>query len=313
MKLVSIVLSFKNEEKNINEIVSLIDNVFKNLSNYNYEILFINDLSTDKSEEVIKKLQLNYNIILINMSRNFGGAACTMAGFEHSNGDVIIYMDTDLQDPPELIHELLKNYENGFEVVHTKRKKRLGEPAIKLFFTKIAYRFINFISEINLPKDTGDFKLISRKVLNHILEMKEKDPYIRGLPIWVGFNQKYVEYDRQPRAHGETKYNFFSLNPYMEIIRAITSFSAKPLYLGVIMGLITILLSIILIFYSFLIKLLNTSATGVPSILIAISFFSGVILLKLGIISIYLKKIFEQTKGRKEYIIKDIIYPKDLK
>ena len=310
MKLISIILSFKNEENNIEPIVSRISETFKKISGWDYEIVFVNDNSSDNSEEIIKKLQLNHNITLINMSRNFGVSACVMAGFKNSKGEAVVYMDTDLQDPPELINDMLSYLEKGYDVVHTRRLKRLGEPKHKLFLTKIAYKFINFLSDIKLPIEVGDFKLISRKALNEIINMKEKNPYLRGLSVWVGFDQAYVDYVRQPRKEGSSKFNFFTKNPYLELIRAVTSFSSKPLYLGLVIGILTIIISILLIIYSIIIKLFNLSNTGVPSILISISFFSGVILLKLGIISLYLSRIYDQIKNRPEYIIKSVIKPK---
>ncbi len=311
MKLLSIVLSFRNEEKNIPLIVHSIVANMKKVENWNYEIIFVNDASDDNSEVEILKLQKFFNIKLINMSRNFGISACVIAGFRYSKGDALIYMDTDMQDPPEIIPDLIKKYESGFEVVHTRRVERLGEPIAKLRLTKFAYKIINYLSDIKLPIESGDFKLISKKAVEHILKMNEKDPYIRGLSVWVGFNQSFYDYVRQPRAIGKSKFNFFSKNPYLEFLRAITSFSSKPLYFGVFIGIITILISLILIFYSFIIKLFNMSVTGIPSVLIAISFFSGIILIKLGIISLYLKRIFDQTKNRPEYIIKDIKENKD--
>ena len=310
MKLISIILSFKNEENNIEPIVSRISETFKKISGWDYEIVFVNDNSSDNSEKVIKKLQLNHNITLINMSRNFGVSACVMAGFKNSKGEAVVYMDTDLQDPPELITDMLSYLEKGYDVVHTRRLKRLGEPKHKLFLTKIAYKFINFLSDIKLPIEVGDFKLISRKALNEIINMKEKNPYLRGLSVWVGFDQVYVDYVRQPRKEGSSKFNFFTKNPYLELIRAVTSFSSKPLYLGLVIGIFTIMISILLILYSIIIKLFNLSNTGVPSILISISFFSGVILLKLGIISLYLSRIYDQIKNSPEYIIKSVIKKK---
>jgi glycosyltransferase involved in cell wall biosynthesis len=190
MKLISLIFSFKNEEKNIQE---LIDRVSKTLSQlkdrWNYEMIFVNDASTDKSEQILIELQNKYPITIINMSRTFGVGPCVLAGFKESKGDAIIYMDSDLQDPPELIKDLITEHEKGFDVVHTVRSKRLGEPWLKLFLTKIAYKVINFLSDVPLPVEAGDFKLISRTALDKILKQKEFRPYIRGLSVWVGFKQ----------------------------------------------------------------------------------------------------------------------------
>ena len=163
MKLVSIVFSFKNEEKNLKELISRVDNTFKKIENYKYELIFVNDDSNDSSEKILEELQDSYRIKIINMSRTFGVGPCVLAGFKHASGDCIIYLDSDLQDPPEIIPKLLTKFEEGHDVVHTVREKRLGESGAKLFFTKLAYKTINKLSEIDLPIEAGDFKLISKK------------------------------------------------------------------------------------------------------------------------------------------------------
>ena len=173
MKLVSIVFSFKNEEKNLPELVSRVSKVLLMQKNWNYELIFVNDASTDKSESILIELQKSYPITIINMSRNFGVAPCVIAGFRQAKGDAIVYMDSDLQDPPELIEKLISEHDNGADVVHTVRTKRLGETKTRLILTNIAYRLINFFSDINLPINAGDFKLISRRALDKILELQE--------------------------------------------------------------------------------------------------------------------------------------------
>lgn len=166
MKLISYVFSFKNEEKNLEELIQRVDNSVKKLNNYDYELIFVNDASNDNSEKILLDLQKKYPITIINMSRTFGVGPCVLAGFKQAKGDCIIYMDSDLQDPPELLDKLIKEYENGAEVVHTVRTKRLGESKFKLLITKIAYKIINFLSDINLPTEAGDYKLISKKSSN---------------------------------------------------------------------------------------------------------------------------------------------------
>ncbi|MBD1164135.1 glycosyltransferase family 2 protein, partial [Pelagibacterales bacterium SAG-MED11] len=169
MKLISFVFSFRNEEKNLNELIKRVHEEVKKLKNYNYELIFVNDDSDDNSEIILKDLQKNFPITIINMSRTFGVGPCVLAGFKHTSGDCIVYMDSDLQDPPEIVNKLLTKYENGADVVHTIRTKRLGESRFKLLITKIAYKIINFLSDIKLPNEAGDFKLISRKALDKIL------------------------------------------------------------------------------------------------------------------------------------------------
>ncbi len=306
MKLISFVFSFKNEEKNLEELVKRVDNAVKKLSNYDYELIFVNDDSDDNSEKLLLNLQKNFSITLINMSRTFGVGPCVLAGFKHAKGDCVVYMDSDLQDPPEIIVKLIEEYEKGAEIVHTVRSKRLGESKFKLFITKIAYKIINFLSDINLPTEAGDFKLISKKALTKILEQKEFRPYIRGLSVWVGFKQAYVEYVRDARNEGNTKFPLFSAGPVTQFISGVTAYSLKPLYFGIILGMFSIIFSMILIFYALYMKFTNIAVPGTAGIIITVSFFSGIILLTLGITGIYIARIFEEVRGRDSYIIKDI-------
>lgn len=306
MKLISYVFSFKNEEKNLEELIQRVDNSVKKLNNYDYELIFVNDASNDNSEKILLDLQKKYPIIIINMSRTFGVGPCVLAGFKQAKGDCIIYMDSDLQDPPELLDKLIKEYENGAEVVHTVRTKRLGESKLKLLITKIAYKIINFLSDINLPTEAGDYKLISKKALTNILEQREFRPYIRGLSVWVGFKQSHVEYVRDARSEGATKFPLLSAGPITQFISGVTAYSLKPLYFGIILGIVSIFFSIILIIYALYMKFTNIAVPGTAGIIITISFFSGIILLTLGITGIYIARIFEEVRGRGSYVIESI-------
>jgi polyisoprenyl-phosphate glycosyltransferase len=306
MKLVSIVFSFRNEEKNIKELINRVDTTFKKVGNYKYELIFVNDDSNDKSELVLENLQDSYRIKIINMSRNFGVGPCVLAGFKHASGDCVIYLDSDLQDPPEIIPKLLSEFEKGHDVVHTVREKRLGESSAKLFFTKLAYKTINRLSEINLPIEAGDFKLISKRALQKILSQKEFRPYIRGLSVWVGYKQSFVYYTREARAHGKSKFSLFSQGPINEFVNGVTSYSLKPLYVGIFLGFFSLLFSVLLIIYALYAKFNNLAIPGTTGILIAVSFFSGILLFTLGIMGVYIARIFEQARGREKYIIKEI-------
>lgn len=306
MKLISFVFSFKNEENNLEELIKRVDTSVKKLKNYNYELIFVNDDSDDNSAKILENLQKTFPITLINMSRTFGVGPCVLAGFNHVKGDCVVYMDSDLQDPPELLDKLINKYENGADVVHTVRTERLGETKIKLLLTKIAYKLINFLSDINLPSEAGDFKLISKKALSKILDQKESRPYIRGLSVWVGFKQAYVEYVRKPRHEGKTKFPLFSAGPISQFINGVTAYSLKPLYFGIILGMISIVFSILLIFYAFYMKFTNLAVPGTAGIIITISFFSGIILLTIGITGLYIARIFEEVRGRDAYVIKNI-------
>jgi glycosyltransferase involved in cell wall biosynthesis len=306
MKLVSLVFSFKNEEKNLETLIERLNSTLLKLDNWEYELIFVNDSSDDRSEEILTNLQKSSPIKIINMTRTFGIGPCVLAGFRESKGDVVIYMDADLQDPPEIIPKLIKEYENGAEIVHTVRTKRLGESSFRLLVTKLAYKAINYLSDIPLPVEAGDFKLISRKALNKILEQKEFRPYVRGLSVWVGYKQSFVNYERQPRVEGKSSFPVFSKGPIAEFISGITSYSLKPLYLGIIFGFLSLLFSISLIIYALYIKFEGLAVPGSTSIIITISFFSGILLLTIGIVGIYIARIFEQTKGRDQYVIKNI-------
>ncbi len=306
MKLLSIIFSFRNEEGNIAPLVKRVSRSMEKVEGWKYEIIFVNDNSKDSSEKVLIDLQKNHPIKIINMSRNFGVDPCVLAGFRNSSGDAIIYLHSDQQDPPEIIPQLIKKHEEGNDIVHTVRTKRKGEGKFRMFLTKIAYKVINSLSDIDLPVQAGDYKLISRKALNEILKQKEFRPYVRGLSVWVGFNQDYIYYEREARGVGESKMPLLSAGPITDFINGVTSYSLKPLYLGIFFGFFAILISFLLIIYSLYLKLSNLAIPGSTSIIIAVSFFSGILLFTLGIIGIYLARIFEQTKGRDQYIIKNI-------
>ena len=306
MKLISLIFSFKNEEKNLDELVKRVHNTISKLNNYDYELIFVNDASDDNSEKILNNLQKTFPITIINMSRTFGVGPCVLAGFKHAQGDCIIYMDSDLQDPPELIEKLIIEFENGSDIVHTIRTERLGESKFKLIVTKIAYKIINFLSDIKLPIEAGDFKLISKKALEKILKQKEFRPYIRGLSVWVGFKQTYVNYVRDARSQGSTKFPLFSAGPVSQFISGVTAYSLKPLYFGILVGMFSIVFSICLIIYALYMKFTNIAVPGTAGIIITISFFSGIVLLTLGIIGLYLARIFEEVRGIDSYIIKEI-------
>ena len=306
MKLLSIIFSFRNEEGNIEPLVKRISKSMKEINNWKYELIFVNDDSNDKSEQILLDLQKNYPIKIINMSRNFGIDPCVLAGFRNCEGEAIIYLHTDQQDPPEIIPSLIKKYEEGNEVVHTVRTKRKGEGKFRMLVTKIAYKIINILSDINLPVQAGDYKLISRKALNEILKQKEFRPYVRGLSIWVGFKQDFIFYEREARGKGESKMPLLSAGPITDFINGVTSYSLKPLYFGVFFGFLSIIICFLLIIYALFLKFNDLAVPGSTSIIITISFFSGIILFTLGIIGIYLARIFEQTKGREQYVIKEI-------
>jgi len=307
-KLISIIFSFRNEEKVIPELISRTVKVLSKI-NYSYEIIFINDNSDDGSLDILESNQKkNKNIKIINMSRRFGGTPCVLAGFRYAKGDALIYLDSDLQDPPELIPELIQKWDDGFDVVHTTREKRRDENIFKMWLTKKAYGMINFVSDIHIPKDTGDFKLYSRKVINEILELNEFDPFLRGLSIWVGYKQTFIYYEREARFAGDTKYPLFSsINPYNEFLRGITSFSAMPLYLSLLLGLIVSVSAFGFLLYILISRIFfGYHLPGWPALMVTMLFIGGMILFTIGVLGIYIGKIHQEIKSRPKYIVDNV-------
>ena len=311
--MLSVVFSFRNEEENITELVSRVSEAILGIEGMNYEIIFVNDSSTDRSFEILSDLQNKYPITIINMSRRFGVMPCVLAGLKHSRGDIVVYMDSDLQDPPELIPELVKKHKNGAEVVHTTRTHRKGENAFKMWITFKAYRVINYFSSIDLPVNTGEFKLLSRRAVDQILQLDEYDPYMRGLSVWIGFKQDYVFYSREKRHSGVTHFPIFGRGPVVEFIRGLTAYSATPLYMSLFIGLIASFVSVMIILFAIVTKLIGISAPGASSTLITVAFFGGLILMSNGILGIYISKIYYESKGRPRYIIESITKPDDHK
>ncbi len=244
---ISVILSFRNEEEVLEELITRLRAVL-NLLPIRYELIFVNDASTDHSLSILtEKAGQDKRIKIINMSRKFGVSECVFAGMEYAKGDAVIYLDADLQDPPELIPQLIEKWLNGTDVVYTVRSSRHGESPLKLALTKHAYRLIALVSDLGLPPEAGDFKLISRRVVKQLLELKERNPYLRGLVRWVGFKQEPVFYERKQRASGETHFplfrNFFRdlltlRGPVGTFINGLTSFSNFPLLLFLLLGLL---------------------------------------------------------------------------
>ncbi len=312
MKLLSVVFSFRNEESNLIELVKRTSAAIKKLNNWTFELIFVNDDSNDSSETILTGLQKSYPIKIVNMSRRFGVGPCVLAGLNIAKGDAVVYMDSDLQDPPEIIPKLVQKFENGVDVVHTIRTKRLEESFVKIFLTKMAYRVINISSNIPLPVDAGDFKLLSRRAVSYVNNLNEHNPYIRGLTVWVGFKQDFVDYERQGRFSGESKFPSLLSARYWygasaEFVRGITGYSTGPLLLGIFIGLFAILFSFILIIYALYAKFSGAAIPGSSGIIIVVAFFSGMILTTIGITGLYIARIYEQTQGRPRYIIKNVL------
>ena len=308
MKKISIVIPMYYEEEVAEECYNRVVNVCRKIENYEYEIIFVNDGSKDKTLEILENIANNdKNVKVISFARNFGHQPAVTAGLKYVTGDAIVIIDADLQDPPELIPEMLKLWEQGYEVIYGKRKKREGESKFKLLTASMFYKTLNALSDVEIPKDTGDFRLVDRKVVDVVNSMPEHNKFLRGLFSWVGFEQYAFEYERKERFAGKTKY------PLKKMLKlasdGIIGFSTKPLKLLGGLGAISILISFCILIYaliSFACDLNNLTA-GWTSIMVSITFFAGVQLMSIWLISEYIGRIYDETKKRPQYIIKKTI------
>lgn len=306
-------LSFWNEQAVIPELIRRLREVFAPLRAAgkiaSHELIFVNDASTDHSELIIREAAAGHDDIrLVNMSRNFGVSPCVVAGMAHASGDVVVYMDADLQDPPEVIPKMLEAYQSepDVDVVHTVRTERRGETRIKLAITKLGYAILKRVSTIELPVEAGDFKLLSRRVVNHLVQMREKRPFIRALVCWIGFKQKRVEYQREARFSGATKFPIFGLGVIRNFLdSAFISFSDVPLRIAMVAGAVTSILTLLFIFWILLEKIRGHNLPGWTATMVAILFLGGVQLLCIGLQGLYISSIFVETKWRPNYIVRD--------
>ena len=313
---ISVVLSFYNEQMVLPELLRRLREVFASLITSSaigsYELIFVNDNSTDDSESYLRSQLGNGDVVIINMSRNFGVTECVMAGMAHANGDAVIYMDADLQDPPELIPQLIDAWRNDpeTEAVYTTRTRREGEHWLKMLITKIGYRFINAISEIELQVDSGDFKLLSRRVVDYLLQLKEDKPYIRGLVSWIGFKQTQVFYERSARFDGREKTKMHVLSRrvlYYWLDRALISFSDAPLKVVLFLGFGLSVVSLLYIFSVLIQKALGYGAPGLAAVMSAVLLLGGVQMMMLGFVGLYVGAISREVKRRPQYIVKEVV------
>lgn len=299
----SIVIPVYNEEMNIGKLNTRVENVMNSMD-LSWEVIYINDGSHDRSLEILKMLAAtNSHIRFIDLSRNFGHQLAISAGIEHSRGEYTVIMDGDGQDPPELIPDLYAKAKEGFEVVYAKRKKRDGENFLKKFTAKIFYRVLAKITTIEIPVDTGDFRIIHRKIQQLLKQMPEQHKFIRGQISWLGFNQTFLEYDREERMGGATKYTFRKMMKLA--LDGISSFSTWPLKIATIGGFIVSAISFALIVYTLYQKYFGTTEPGWASLNISILFIGGIQLIGIGILGEYLGRISENVKNRPHYIIRE--------
>jgi len=306
-KLVSLVIPAFNEADNITVIIDRLECVFST-SGYNAEYILVDDGSKDKTMLTLKNMaKVKPTLFYIEFSRNFGHQLALKAGLDRATGDCVISLDADLQHPPELITEMLKKWEEGYEVVYTRRIEDKTLSFKKRKTSTYFYKLLNALSSIDLEEGTADFRLMDRKVIDVFRDFEENDPFIRGLVKWMGFQQIAIDYIPSQRFSGSSKYNLKKMMRFA--LHGVTSFSIKPLYTAVYLGFVFSFLSVLYLPYVLFSFYEGMEVSGWASLIMTIVFFGGLQLIILGIIGIYIGKMFMQTKNRPNYIIKSTNLP----
>jgi dolichol-phosphate mannosyltransferase len=304
--LLSVVLSFRNEAEVIPELIGRLRNAISG-AGLDYELVFVNDASSDGSLALLERYHREDPAVkVVNMSRRFGVAPCVLAGMRYASGDAVVYMDADLQDPPELIPELVARWREGADVVYTVRTARHGENKGKMWLTRMAYRAVGRLAEIELPEEAGDFKLLSRRAVDHLLELGEHDLYVRGLVTWLGFRQVPVSYERQPRGAGVTHFPLLQLGPVAAFAAGVTSFSHVPLFVFLVLGLAGLGLSGLALLGVGLLALFGAASAAAAWIA-----FGGLLWSTLatgiGVVGLYVARIHRAVLGRPRYIVESTL------
>lgn len=305
MKLITILIPAYNEEEVLYQLYYRLNEVINKIENYRFEMLFLNDGSTDRTLPIIKELrEQDPRVSYVDLSRNFGKETAMLAGFDYAEGDALIIIDADLQDPPELIPQMIELWEEGYDDVFAKRRSRTGETWFKKWTSKTFYRILQKVSRINIEEDTGDFRLLDKRCVIALRKMRETQRYTKGMFSWIGFNKKEIMFDRDPRAAGDTKWNYSKL---MDLaIEGITSFTTFPLRISSFFGfLVSFLAFLYILFIVFKTIFFGEEITGYPSTMSVILFLGGIQMLSLGVIGEYLGRIFNETKNRPLYFIND--------
>jgi dolichol-phosphate mannosyltransferase len=300
----SIIAPIYNEAGNIPELYQRIREVMDQTGE-SWELIMVDDGSVDGSTEIIRNLYVKDSRVRpVIFARNFGHQIAVTAGLDYSRGDVVVIIDADLQDPPELIHEMIAKWREGFEVVFAVRAEREGETWFKRFTASLFYRLIYRITDVNIPLDTGDFRLLDRKVVDVMASMRERHRFLRGMSVWVGFSQTGVKYKRAARLTGQTKYPFRKMLKFAT--DAITSFSYFPLQVSMYLGFIAAGLSILAIPIVIILRASGSQAFfGQATTLISVLFLGGVQLISLGILGEYIGRIYDEAKGRPLYVVSE--------
>lgn len=277
-----------------------------------FELIYVNDGSSDQTlEELTRLRRTDPHVAIVDLSRNFGKEIAMTAGIDHANGDAVIIIDADLQDPPELIPALIHEWKQGFDVVYAKRNKRDGESLLKKITSYFFYRVIQKVSRVSIPEDTGDFRLMSRRAVEALKALREQHRFMKGLFAWVGFPQRAVLYNRDPRFAGSTKWNYWKLWNFA--IEGITSFTIAPLkfatYFGLVIAIGAFLYAGVIIFKTLV---YGNPVAGYPSLMVTILFLGGIQLITIGILGEYLGRMFDETKRRPLYVLKSYQPPGEM-
>jgi len=306
----SVVVPLFNEEANVAPLVERVTGILESLPERpTYELILVNDGSTDRTADRIREqLHRRPHIVFVNLSRNFGHQLAATAGLDVSRGEAIVLMDGDLQDPPELIPEFVERYRAGYDVVYAVRRTRKGESTFKLATARLFYRIIRRLTNVSIPMDAGDFRLMSRRIVDVLKRSRERHRFLRGMVSWAGFEQTAVEYDRDERRYGASKYPLSKMLKFA--IDGITSFSDVPLrfasYLGFTVSTVAFIYAIVIIFFRLFHLGIPEYTRGWASTMVAILFLGGVQLIGIGILGEYIGRINDEVKARPLYLISDI-------
>ncbi|VVA43299.1 putative enzyme [Candidatus Roizmanbacteria bacterium] len=301
--LLSVIIPVFNEEQNIDPLLKRLIPILKN---YQYEIIFVDDGSKDKTSSIIKKqLVKNKDIKLISFYRNFGHQMALVAGYEVAHGDCVITIDADLQDPPEIIPQMIEKWQSGAKIVYAKRNERQGDNFFKKTTATIFYRLINFLSDTPIPQEVGDFRLLDKQVVEFLNNLSERPSFLRGLVSWGGYPTEFVYFKREKRFSGETHYGFFKMLNFA--LEGITSFSIKPLRIATYFGFMSGIFGFLGIIYELIQKAISPQSfvIGWAGLFTAIMFIGGIQLITIGIIGEYVGKIYQEVQKRPKYIIKE--------
>ncbi len=312
MKKITIIIPAYNEEESLPHLYERLEKLMDSVKKYQFEILFVNDGSKDNTIELIKEYrEKDDRICYVDFSRNFGKEIAMIAGLDYATGDCVIFMDADLQDPPELIPELVKYWEEGYDDVYAKRNSRKGETWLKKFTSKMYYKILQYLTNVPIQKDTGDFRLLDRRCVNALKKMRESQRNSKSMFSWIGYKKKEVLYDRDPRVAGRTKWNYKKLVDLA--IDGITSFTTSPLRISTYISIPTFIL--LFVYFIYVIAkciITSTAIQAYQAIILLILFFSGVQILLFGIIGEYLGRIFNESKNRPLYLVNEYNGKKEL-